>query len=209
MQSGMPWEAMMQAGQKSMGGLGSLLTSLFTDPSAPYNDAMDQLKNYFSQAQGMQSPFYGAGTNALGPLQDMLKNMSNPSDFVNGLMKNYNQSPTATYQLQQSQRAGNNSASASGLLGSTPFAQQMQQNAQGIVSGDQNKWLQNVLGVNNQALGGYQNLAGMGANSANQLTQLLSQLGINMGQLGYGKANAQNQNTGNMIQGGLDFLTGM
>jgi len=138
--TGLPMQAFMQGAQNQMGGLSQLLGSLFTDPSKPWENAMDQLQNYFGQAQGMQMPFYNAGVNALGPLQGMLGNMSDPSSFVNNLMKNYNQSPTATYQLQQAQRAGNNAASASGMLGSTPFQQQSQQNAQGIVAGDQNQW---------------------------------------------------------------------
>ena len=76
--------------------------------------------------------------------QDWLQTQKDPSKFINDQMANYQESPYAHYLQQQSMRAGQNAASASGLSGSTPLMQQMQQNSGQIASGDMNQWLQNV-----------------------------------------------------------------
>lgn len=200
--------AMFGAGQNSVNGLGSLLSGLFTNSGAPYQAGMQQLQQYLQQMQQMQNPYMQAGQGAIGNYQNMLGNMSNPSQFINNLMQNYQQSPNATYQMAQGQRANNNAASASGLLGSTPFQQQSQQTAQGISSQDMNQWLQNALGVNSQALGGYGNLMNMGENATNSLMNQYGQYGQDMGQLSFGQQYAQNQGLGQEIQGGLNFLFG-
>lgn len=208
MQSGSNPGAMFGAGQASVNGLAGLLQSIFSNPSAPYQAGMGQLQQYLQQMQGMQNPFMQAGQGAIGNYQGMLGNMSNPSQFLNNLMGQYQQSPYAAYETQQAQRAGNNAASASGLLGSTPFLQQSQQNAGNIASQDQQQWLQNALGINNQALQGYGNLINVGQNATNNLMNQYGMYGQDMGQLAYGEQNAQNANMGQGIMGGLNFLFG-
>ena len=190
---------------QGMSGLGGLLGGLFGDSGAPYEDAMNQYKQYAAKAENTQNPFLQAGQGAIGPYQDWLKGMQNPSGFMNNLMGQYQQSPFAKYQQQQAMRAGTNAASAGGLMGSTPFAQQMQQNASNISSGDMQNWLQNVLGINNQYGHGQQNLMGMGQNSANALTNMYGNMGQLMGEGAYGQRAGQNQDFMNMLGGGLQL----
>jgi len=192
-----------------VGGLSDFLSSLFSDPSQPYQSGMDQIQKYFQGAQNYQKPFYNMGSAAIGPYQNMVQKMSNPSQFLNNLMGNYQQSPYAQYLKNQMQNATNNAASASGMLGSTPFLQQSQENAANISGQDMQSWLQNALGINNQAMGGYQNMIGAGQTGAGNLSNILTRQGENMGQLAFGQDYAQNQNSGQGLGGLLSFFLGM
>lgn len=187
-------------------GAASLFSGLFMDAGAPYEAAKGPYNEYMGKAQTAQNPFYQAGTNAIPNFQNWLSGMQNPSEFINHLMSQYQQSPWAKYQQDQAMRAGTNAASASGLIGSTPFAQQLQQNASNISSQDQNQWLQNVLGINTQYGAGQQNLMTQGANSANALSNLFSRQGEGLGNLAYGQQMGENQNIGNIIAGLTSFF---
>lgn len=190
------------------GGLGGLLSGLFGDSGDPYKQAMDQYRQWGKKVEGVQNPFLNAGQGAIGDFQGWLKGMSDPSGFINGLMKNYQESPYAHYLQQQGQRAGINAASASGLIGSTPFLQQMQQNAENISSADMNQWLQNVLGINTQYGQGEQNLVNMGQNSANVLSNFYGNAAPFMGEQAYNKAAAGQNDMWNTI-GGAASLAAM
>lgn len=187
-------------------GIGGIIGGLFGDSDAPYRDYMKEYQGYADRAQGVQNPFLQAGTGAIGNFQQWLGGMQNPSGFINNLMNQYQQSPWAKFQQQQAMRAATNAASASGLTGSTPFAQQLQQNAANISSEDMNQWLQNVLGINTQYGSGNQSLIGTGANSANSLTSLFNTVGQNLGEAAYGARAGENQDFMNTIGGFLQLI---
>src|SRR6185295_2293555 len=109
-----------------LSGLGGLFGGLFGHSDRPYEQAGQQYQKYGDLANNAQNPFYQAGTQATGNYQDWLQAQKNPSEFVNNLMGQYQESPYAQYQQQQAQRAGTNMASANGLSGSTPLADYMQ-----------------------------------------------------------------------------------
>ena len=71
-----------------------------------------------------------------------------------------------------------------------------------------NQWLQNVLGVNTQYGQGQQNLISGGQGAANNISNLLAQLGISMGQGAYGQRAGENQDRSNIIGGLLKLFTG-
>jgi len=188
-------------------GLGGFLGGLFGDSGKPYEQAMDQYMQFGNKAQQFQNPFLQAGTGAIPQYQQWLSGMQNPSGFINNLMGKYQESPWARYQQQQAIRAGQNAGSASGLTGSTPMAQFMQQNARNISSQDMNQWLQNVLGINNQYGAGLGGLIQGGQTSANALTNLMSHLGDIMGEQAYNKSAASQNDWWNML-GGLGQMAG-
>lgn len=183
------------------GGLTSLFGGLFGDSSSPWQDAMDQYQKWADKAQGSLQPYSDAGSGAIPQFQDWLKKQQDPSGFINNLMGQYQESPYAKYMQQQSMRAGQNAASASGLMGSTPLTQQMQQNAANISSQDMQNWLGNALGINTQYGQGLNNMMGMGANSANALANMFGQFGRGMGDLSYNKGAAGQNDMWNMIAG--------
>lgn len=198
--------ALMQMLSQGQGGVGQLLGGLFGNSGAPYGDAMKQFEKYFGRAGQYQNPFYNAGTGAIPQYQEWLQGMKNPSGFINNLMGGYQESPFAKFQQQQGVRAAQNIGSASGLTGSTPLTQFAQQNAQNISSQDMDQWLQHVLGINSQYGQGLGNLMSGGQGAANNLSNLMSQLGVLMGQGAYGQRTGENQDRSNIIGGLLKLF---
>lgn len=192
------------------GGLAELISGLFGDSGSPYEEGANTYKPYLDKAIAGQQPYAQAGQNALGPYQDMLKNMSDPSGFINHLMEQYQESPWAKFSQKQGMRAAQNMGSAGGMggIGSTPLTQFAQQQAQGISSQDMSKWLENVLGTNTQALSGYGNLAGMGQNAANKISDLNNQGGENMAGFSYGKRAGDMQDRNNIFGGIGNIIDG-
>lgn len=188
-------------------GMGGFLGGLFGNSGAPYDRAMDQYRQYGNAGRDAQMPYYNAGQGAMGDYQKWLQGQQDPSGFINNLMGQYKESPYAQYEQQQSLRAGQNAASASGLMGSTPMMQQLQQNAGNIASQDQNQWLQNVLGINKQYGEGQQDMMHGGQNAANSLTNLYGQMGDRMGQAAYGRQAGKQQDFWNTL-GGIGGMIG-
>lgn len=187
-------------------GLGGMLGGLFGNSGSSYDKAMQQYQDYANRAQQTQQPYQDAGTGAIADYQKWLQGQQDPTKFINETMGQYQQSPYAQYLQQQAMRAGQNAASASGLMGSTPMMEQLQQNAGNIASQDQNQWLQNVLGINTQYGQGQQNLMSGGQNAANALTNLYNQMGQQMGEAAYGKNAGKKNDFWNTIGGGLGIL---
>lgn len=187
-------------------GLGGMLGGMFGDSGKPYDAAMQQYQQWANKGQSTQQPYLNAGQGAIGDYQQWLQGQKDPSGFINNLMGQYQESPYAKYMQQQSMNAGQNAASASGLMGSTPMQQQMQQNAGNIASGDMNNWLQSVLGINTNYGQGQNNLMTGGQNAANKLTDMYSQMGQNMGQAAYGKEAGKQSDFWNTIGGGLGMI---
>lgn len=183
------------------GGGATLLGGLFGDSGDPYKQAANAYQQWGQKAAGAEQPFWQAGASAIPNFQNWLGSMSNPSQFINQLMGQYQQSPWAKYSTQQGMRAGENAASASGLMGSTPFAQQMQQNAQNISSQDMQNWLGNVLGVNTQYGQGEGMLMGQGANAANALANVYGNMGNYMGDAAYGQSAGGQNDMWNKVGG--------
>ncbi len=188
-------------------GLGGILGGMFGHSGRPYDKAMEQYQQYGNMAAGAQQPYANAGQGAIGNYQQWLQGQKDPSQFINNLMSGYQESPYAKYQQQQSMNAGTNAASASGLSGSTPMMQQLQQNAAGITSEDQNKWLQNVLGVNTQYGQGQNNLMQGGQNAANHLSDIYGNMGNKMGEQTYNREASKNNDWWNTL-GGIGSLFG-
>ncbi len=188
-------------------GLGGLFGGLFGDSSKPYDSAMNQYKQWGDKAQQTQQPYQQAGEGAIGDYQKWLQGQQDPSGYINKLMGQYQESPYAKNLQQQSMNAGQNAASASGLMGSTPLMQQLEQNAGNISAQDQNQWLQNVLGINTQYGQGENNLMQGGQGAANKLSELFNQMGQRMGEQSYNKEASKQNNFWNTM-GGAGSLIG-
>ncbi len=182
-------------------GLGGMLGGLFGHSDRPFDKAMEQYNNYGGKSIGTQEPYNDAGKGAISDYQTWLEGKKDPSKFVNDQMKNYKESDWAHNLQQQSVNAGQNAASASGLMGSTPMMQQLQQNSNNISSEDQNKYLQNVLGVDKTYGEGQNNLVNVGQNASKTMSDTYNSLGKNMGEAAYGKEAGKQQDFWNAIGG--------
>ncbi len=186
--------------------LGGFLGGIFGNSDQPYDNAMNQYREYGDKAQSQLQPYAKAGADAIPHYQQWLESQKDPSKFINDTMGNYHESPYERFLQQQSMFAGQNAASANGLSGSTPMMMQMQQNAGNIASQDQNQWLQNVLGINTQYGQGQQNMMNSGSNAANSLASLYSNMGNNMGEQQYNKSAAKQNNFWNTIGSGAGMI---
>ena len=193
-----------------LGGLGQFGKGMMGGSNKPWDAAGKQYQDWTNKGAEVQSPYWNAGTGAIGDYQNWLQGQKDPSQFINNLMGQYNESPYAHNMQQQAMNAGTNFGSANGLTGSSALAQQMQQNAGNIASGDMNSWLQNVLGINTQYGAGQQNLMNMGQNAANSLTNMYQNTGKNMGDAAYGSEMGKQQDKhdfwGGLGNMGLSFF---
>lgn len=184
-----------------MDGLGQFLGGLFGDSGSPYEDFMKQFQQYMEQAQQHHKPWEQAGLGALGDYQNNLQQYKDPQEYLKNVMGNYQMSPGARYEMGQGQRAFQNAGSAGGLSGSTALAKQAQQNSQGIAAGDQQQYLQNIMGIGNKYSSGLENLMSGGQNASNSLSNLLSQMAQGMGQGAYGQRAGQLYDRSQMLGG--------
>jgi hypothetical protein len=191
------------------GGLGQFFGGLFGHSDRPYKNAMDEYNKWMQKGEGAWNPFLQAGQGAIGDYQNWLKGMQNPGDFVNNLMGQYQESPYTHYLQQQSQRAGTNMGSASGLSGSSALAQQMQQNAGNIAQQGLDSWLKDALGINQMYGQGQGNLMQGGQNAANALGGMYQNAGNFMGAGAYNQQAGRQNDFGNMMNGGFGILGGL
>lgn len=172
----------------------------------PYKDAMHQYNKYAGQAQQALLPYQQAGQQAVGNYQNWLNGQQDPSQFINSLMQNYQQSPYNKFLQQQAANAGINSASASGMTGSTPFMMQQQQNAANIGQSGMQDWLSQVLGINTQYGQGQQNLMQGGQGAANAMSSLYQNQANNMGQMAYNAGRGKQNDLYNLLGHGLSMF---
>lgn len=195
-----------QAKNQFGGGLGSFLNGIFNDPRKAYAEAQRAYDPWMDRASGAYNPFYEEGQKGMGKYEDWLGSMENPWEFINNAMGKYQESPYAKYLQDYAQKAGTNAASASGLTGSTPFAQQMQQNAANISSQDMQNWLNQVLGINSQYGKGWGDIMNQGFNAAQGMANVFGQRAGDEAKMAYGKEAAGQSRTGNIVGGLLQMF---
>ena len=195
-------------GRGSSADIGDFLARLFGgDPSKPYQDAQNTYNQYAQKVFGYLDPYNQAGQKGLGNWQAMLQKMSDPQAFVNNILSGYKMSPAAQMQLQQGQNAISNAASASGMLGSSAFGGNMAQYAEGLTANDMQNYLNNILGVNRDVLGGYRDISGMGLQAGGQEANYANQQAAANANLAYDQSQAGLANQQGMWGDVGDFIS--
>lgn len=200
-------QAGQAAGQQLGGAIPGFAQYFFGRSDTPYKRAEDAYNPHYRQSREAQNPFYEAGQRGMQDFQNWLAQMKDPSAFINKLMGNYQESPWAHIQQQNARRAGINAASASGLIGSTPYLQQAQQNAHNISQEDMMNWLKNVLGINTEYGQGQHDLYTGGQHAADEISNIERDAGDWYAQNAYNKSQAQ-QSDKNALWGGISKLIG-
>lgn len=200
-----------------MGGMGALFGSglggLFSNYDNPANAGMPYLNQMGGDLNNYLSPYMQHGEDMYNPLAEQLRRlMGDPGGRLNQIGAGYHQSPGFDFALKQSLKSGSNAAAAGGMAGTPQHQQQAMTTATGLADQDYNQWMNNALGLYNGGLSGAQNIYGIGANSANSLAQLQSQLAQKQAELAYEGQNAQNQHSGgiwgSLLGGGAGMLMG-
>ncbi len=153
-------------GKQAYGGLGQGL-----------QDVQGALEGYRQRGVGYYEPFQQAGVGAIPQYQAALQQMQDPSAYISKIMETYHGSPEAHQQMTQMMKASTAGASASGMLGSGAEQTALQKQAQGITAADQQRYLQNVMGVGQQYQRGLGGLMGQGLQAAGGMGGLEGQFG--------------------------------
>lgn len=145
-----------------MGGglLGRGLAGLFGSNDNPfeagnpyYQQIMGQLPQYFE-------PWIGAGRQALPTLQQQYGQLiSDPNALYNKFASGYKESPGYKWRQQQGQGAALNAAAAGGMAGTPQHQQQAAEISEHIADQDFMNYLQSIMGLYGQGLGGLSGLS--------------------------------------------------
>src|SRR5579863_535019 len=133
----------------------------------PYQQGGQQDYNSYRNAINQQ----GAETNRYGNPYEWMWSQAgkDPQQFLRELMSGYAESPMAKYEQEQAMKGATQGASASGMLGSGALLKQLQENAYRISARDHDRYLGNVMDVNNRQMQYGQNLQGERNNYRNGL----------------------------------------
>lgn len=173
----------------------SILSKLFGGGTNPADAAMPYLNQIPGVGHQYYDPFITQGAEAGQKTQSQYDTlMSDPTAFINKLMQGYQPSEGYQFQKDELTKAMGNTAAAGGISG-TPLDQMNQaKGIQGLLSQDQQQFLQNALGVFNTGLQGEQGIADKGFQASGSLADYL---GSNLGQQGQLAFQGQSQKNAN------------
>jgi len=185
----------------------------FEDLESQLRQAMQAIQGASRRGEGFLQPFQQGGVSALSQLQGMLG--QDPTQLINQITGQYQQSPEFEFQKSQAQDALQNQLESAGLGSSGIGAQKSAELAGNLASQNQQQYLQNVLGQRQQQMGGLESLFSGGLGAAGQQAGLEQGLGTNLanlfGQIGqaqFGQDVAGQQDKSSFL-GGLGQLGGL
>jgi hypothetical protein len=183
------------------------LSGGYDQASQGYQNGINGINDYYNKATGFMNPYQQFGQGELGAYGQGVNAMADPNKFINGIMSNYSMSPQAQFQQQQGQKGINAGAAASGMLGSSPEAQQLSQFNQQVTNNDQSNYLNQRLGVYDQFLNGAGNIANMGYGAAGQMGNWAMDAGGSLAQL-YGQQGMANMYGAQSMLGDIGSAAG-
>lgn len=153
------------------------------DPAGAANPYYQQIPGV---AEKYYNPFIQRGAGAGGILSGQFDKMSqDPSGFIDALMKNYSGSEGYKLKQEQMQRAAGNAAAAGGMRGSQADISNEADISRRLQGEDMQQWLQNVLGVQHEGLGGEQHLYDVGFDASGRAASDIENALGEQGQLAF------------------------
>jgi hypothetical protein len=166
-----------------MSWLSQYLTGQGGDPAGAARGYYEQIPG---MAQGYFNPFIQRGERAGGILEGQFGQMAqDPSAFIAKIMEGYTQSPGYQRQQEEMLKAAGNTAAAGGMRGSQLDVGQEADITRRLQGDDMQQFLQNVLGVQQQGLGGEQHLYDVGYGATGQLESDTARSLSEQGQLAF------------------------
>ncbi len=152
-------------------------------------NAGTQQKQVYDQMTGGYQPYQAAGAYGLDKLQSTAGTFNfDPNDVTNN--------PAYKFQLQQGQKAIQNSAASRGMLMSGSTLKSLDNYSQGLASTSEQALYNQALSTYNTNQQGYQSLANLGQNANSQAIQAGSVYGGQLGSLAGLQTNADMQGAG-------------
>ena len=189
----------------------SWLSDFFSGGKNPANAAMP----YLNQIPGMEhqayDPYISRGNEAYNIFNPEFSEMGkDPAAYLEKIMGKYE--PSKAYQLSRDEalRAAGNSAAAGGMRGSINDINNQARITDSLLGQDMQNWLNNVLGIQKEGMGGLTHLFDTGFSATQGLTgDLANVLGTQAGLAFQGQAN-QNQSRADLLKallgaGGMGF----
>lgn len=168
-------------------------------------DWINKIPDIYKQYLG---PYQDAGTKALGTYQNQLDSLlKDPMGFVNNINAGFQKSPYYNFLTNEMTNASNNAAAAGGTLGTGSHQYELAKLINGLASGEQQQYFNNVMQPFNSALSGQQFLTGQGYNAGRDIAQGIGGAYQQAGNLAGQQAMAQAGRTGGLL-GGVGGLLG-
>jgi hypothetical protein len=177
--------------------IGGLLQSIFGNSGSPYEAFQKKMDEMIQKGAAPFKPFYDVGVGAMNPFVKRLEMMEDPTKFYSDISSKYQESPFAKFMTNQAMRGASNAASASGMLGSTAHQREAENYARDISSKDQQDFINKILGINQNYMGGLGSLMNFGYGSAGGISDLYKNA-----------MQSQAQAAGNQRQGGINDILG-
>lgn len=161
---------------------------------------------YLQQAGQYYAPYMQAGQAMLPGLESQYGQLTgDPAAMLARFGAGYQQSPGYQAQVSAALRSANQAAAAGGMAGSPAEQQALAGRVSGITAQDYQNYLQNVLGLYGQGLGGMGGLAGMGLQAAGGAADVAK----TQAQLAYAEQMRRNQAGGGLFGGIGGFASGL
>lgn len=150
----------------------SWLSKTFGGGSDNYTNPADVAMPYLEQVPGQVDKYYNPyiemGTTAGNVAQPQYAKMaSDPSAFMNELMKDYDESEWEQYQEDKLTDEAAADAAMGGYTGTDQDIQNQSELVQGLSSKDMQQWINTVLGILNGGLSGEQEMYNIGYGASN------------------------------------------
>jgi hypothetical protein len=156
--------------------------------------------------QGYQ-PFIDQGQQAQQQLNPLYERMSqDPTAYINALMQNYSPSEGYRFKEQQMLRGAQNSAASGGFAGTQNDQMAQAEMIRGLLGGDMQQFLQNVMGAQGQGMQGLENQVGRGYESAGNLAGYLGNALGAQGGAAFQGQQQKNENSMGKRNSFLNFL---
>lgn len=179
--------------------------SSFLHPGKGYEKGQAELDKYYNQGQGYLNPYNQNGQQQYGNLNEIIKNLMDPTALNKKWTESYTESPQALQAEKMAQEHGLNAASSMGLMGSNTALNATQAGTTQIGLEDRQNYLNDMMNKYIQGAGLAQGIYGTGANAAGQMSNNANQMGQNSADMAYGKQSAG----GNMLNGLIGLAGGV
>jgi hypothetical protein len=185
----------------------SILSKLFNPPN-PADSAMPYLNQIPGVGHEYYDPFINRGRNAGETVSGQYETLTHdPVALINSIMKSYQPSEGYEFNKNLLKKEMANTAAAGGIAG-TPFDQLNQaQNIKGLLSQDQQQFLQNALGLYHTGLEGEQGIENKGFASSNAIADLLGGSLNQRGGLAFQGQQEQNKSKTDLLHSLIMALT--
>lgn len=194
------WETAMRMGTLGAG-LGGLLGQGFGQQSL-----MEAANPYLQQIQPAidkyMNPYINAGNNSLNTLQGQYQNLINdPNALLRKFGAGFQESPGYKYQVAEATRAAQNAANAEGYAGGPQHQFDVARNISGLANQGYNDYLNHILGLYGQGLGGMGNINQIGFGASQGAMNTLSNMLNEQASLAFADAANKQSSTGGMFAG--------